>query len=228
FGAAASVNSGFARLTLVPTDQRGRTQAQIAADLAARLAQVPGPRASVQQEPTIGDRRSRSPVQFVIQAPQLSELERVLPEFLKAAGEDPTFGFVDANLRFNKPELRIEIDRNRAQALGVSVRDIAETLQFTLSGQRYGYFILDDNQYEVIGQLTRADRSRPDDLGRIHVRSATGEMIPLDNVIHVTESSSPPTLYRFNRYSSATISADLAPGRTIGDGIAAMRAIADR
>ncbi len=228
FGAASSVNSGFARLTLVPPVERDRSQAELAADLAKRLATIPGARASVQQEPTIGDRRSRSPVQFVIQAPQLADLERVLPEFLEAARSDPTFGFVDVDLRFNKPELRVEIDRNRARALGVSVRDIAETLQFTLSGQRYGYFILDDNQYEVIGQLERGDRSRPDDLSKIHVRSTSGEMIPLDNVIHVTESSSPPTLYRFNRYSSATVSADLADGRTIGEGIAAMRAIAGR
>lgn len=223
-----SVNSGFARLSLVPPDQREHSQQELAQSLAARLRKMAGARVSVQQEPTIGDRRSRSPVQFVIQAPQLADLERALPDFLKAAGEDPTFSFVDLDLKFNKPELRIEIDRNRAQALGVSVRDIAETLQFTLSGQRYGYFIRDDKQYQVIGQVERQNRSRPDDLKRIYVRSTSGEMISLDNLVNIVESSSPPSLYRFNRFSAATISADLTPGKTVGDGIDAMRAIAAR
>ncbi len=223
-----SVNSGFARLALTHPTERKLTQQEIATNLATRLRKMAGARVSVQQEPTIGDRRSRSPVQFVIQAPQLADLERVLPDFLAAAANDPTFGYVDLDLKFNKPELRIEIDRNRAQALGVSVRDIAETLQFTLSGQRYGYFIKNDNQYQVIGQVVREDRSQPADLKKIYVRSTSGEMIPLDNLITVTESSSPPSLYRFNRYSAATVSADLTPGYTIGDGIIAMRAIAAR
>jgi multidrug efflux pump len=181
---------------------------------------------SVQQEPTIGDRRSGAPVQFVIQARNLEALERVLPPFLDRANAHPTLTSVDVNLRFNKPELRIAIDRDRAQTLGISVRDIAQTLQLTLGEQRYGYFILDDEQYQVIGQLQRSDRNEPSNLRGIYVRSGSGAMIPLDNVITVTEATSPPTLYRFNRYAAATVSADLAPGRTIGDGIGAMREIA--
>ena len=226
FGGSSSINSGFARLTLAPPGERQRSQQEIAAALRVALARLPGARASVQQEPTIGDRRSGAPVQFVLQARNLGELERVLPTFLDRAGAHPTLTSVDVNLRFSKPELRIEIDRNRAQTLGVSVRDIAETLQFTLGEQRYGYFILDDEQYQVIGQLQRADRSQPSNLGEIHVRSGTGAMIPLDNLITVTEGTGPPALYRFNRYAAATVSADLAPGRTIGDGIAAMREVA--
>jgi multidrug efflux pump len=226
-GGAASVNSGFVRLTLKPPEERTRTQAQIAAALRRELRNLPGARIAIQQEPTIGDRRSGAPVQFVIQAPNLEDLERVLPNFLERAAANPTFTFVDTNLRFNKPELRIDIDRNRARSLGVSVRDVAQTLQLTLSEQRYGYFILDDEQYQVIGQLQRADRNRPANLREIHVRAASGEMIALDSLITMTESTSPPALYRYNRYASAIVSAELAVGKTIGDGITAMRGLAD-
>lgn len=226
FGGASSVNSGFARITLVPPEQRQRSQQDIAAALRGALARLPGARVMVSQDPTIGDRRSGMPVQFVIQARNLEDLERVLPAFLERARAHPTLVSVDTNLRFNKPELRIEIDRNRAQTMGVSVRDIAQTLQLTLGEQRYGYFILDDEQYQVIGQLHRGNRSQPSNLHEIYVRSNSGAMIPLDNLITVSEATSPPTLFRFNRYASATVSADCATGRTIGDGIAAMREIA--
>jgi multidrug efflux pump len=226
FGGSASVNSGFARISLVPPSERTRTQTEIATSLRQVFARMPGARISIQQEPTIGDRRSGAPVQFVLQAPNLDDLERILPQFLQRASADPTFTFVDTNLRFTKPELRVEIDRNRAQSLGVSVRDIAETLQFTLSEQRYGYFVLDDKQFQVLGQLERGDRNQPTSISSIHVRSAAGAMVPLDTLISLTESTTPPALYRFNRYAAATISAELAPGRTIGDGIAAMRALA--
>jgi multidrug efflux pump len=188
---------------------------------------MPGAQVLVQQDPTIGDRRSGLPVQFVIQARNLEELEGVLPKFVERAGAHPTLTSVDVNLRFNKPELRVDIDRNRAETLGVSIRDIAQTLQLTLGEQRYGYFIIDDKQYQVIGQLQRGNRSQPSDLREIYVRSSHGRMVSLDNLIRLTESTSPPTLYRFNRYASATISADLAPGRTIAAGIAAMREVAD-
>ena len=226
-GGAASINSGFVRITLTPPEERARSQAEIATTLRRELRSLPGARISIQQEPTIGDRRAGAPVQFVIQAPRLEDLEEVLPGFLERAAADPMFTFVDTNLRFNKPELRIEIDRNRARSLGVSVREVAETLQLTLSEQRYGYFILDDEQYQVIGQLQRADRNRPANLREIHVRSASGEMVSLDNLITMTESTSPPALFRFNRYASAIVSAELPEGKTIGEGIAAMRALGD-
>ena len=226
FGGSASVNSGFMRITLQPAHERQRSQQEIAAFLRRELSRLPGARIAIQQEPTIGDRRSGAPVQFVLQAPRLEDLATVLPKFIERATEDPTFTFVDTNLRFTKPELRLQIDRDRARALGVSVREVAETLQLTLSEQRYGYFILNDEQYEVIGQLGRSDRNQPANLREIHVRTASGQMVALDNLVDVTEAASPPQLYRFNRYASATVSAELAPGKTIGDGIAAMRALA--
>jgi len=152
----------------------------------------------------------------------------VLPEFLEQARQDPTFAFVDVNLKFNKPEVEVSIDRDRARDLGISTRDIAETLQLAYSGQRFGYFLRDGKQYQVIGQMSREDRNDPRDLRSLYVRNNQGEIIQLDNLVTLTEQSSPPQLFRFNRYSSATVSASLAPGQTIGDGIDAMEAIANQ
>jgi multidrug efflux pump len=150
-----------------------------------------------------------------------------VPKFLELARQDPTFQFVDVNLKFNKPELRVIIDREKAQSLGVSVQSISQTLQAGLSGQRYGYYIQGSKQYQIIGQVAREDRNQPLDVRLLSVKNDQGQLVQLDNVIRLEESSTPPQLYRFNRYNSATFSASLAPGRTLGDGIAAMRAIAD-
>jgi multidrug efflux pump len=162
----------------------------------------------------------------VVQAPTLEQLEKVLPRFLDEAEARPEFNAVDLNLKFNKPELVVQIDRERARALGVSVSDVAQTLQLALSGQRYGYFNMEGKQYQVIGQLARVNRNDPQDLASIFVRSRDGGLVSLDNVISVSEHSNPPQLFRFDRYVSATVSAGLSPGYTLGDGIAAMDQIA--
>ena len=140
---------------------------------------------------------------------------------------DPAFTYQDVDLKFNKPELQVEIDRERAQDLGVSVRDIAQTLQFSLSGQRFDFFIMNGKQYQVIGQVERKNRNEPVDLKSLYVRNSSGSLIQLDNLVKVAEQSSPPQLYRYNRYASATVSAALAPGKTIQDGIDAMEIIAE-
>ncbi len=222
------VNSGFVNLLLVPQADRERTQQEIARALGARLSQLSEGRAVVIQPATIGGGRGGLPVQYVIQARTIERLQAVLPRFLEEAQRDPAFSFVDVNLKFNKPELTIDIDRSRAQVLGLSVLDVAQTLQAALSGQRFGYFIHEGRQYEVIGQLERPYRRETIDLRQINIGTTDGEPIPLDNLIRVSETSSPPTLYRYDRYASATISAQLTDGRTLGEGIDAMDAIADR
>jgi len=180
------------------------------------------------QEPTIGGSRFTTlPVQYVIQAPTFEKLREVIPQFMEKVAADKTFRVSDLNLKFNKPELNVEIDRDRARAMGVSMRDIAETLQLYFSGQRYGYFIFKGKQYQVIGQATRADRDAPVDLSSAFVRNDKGELIQLDNLVRMSDRSTPPQLFRYNRYVSATVSADPAEGYTIGDGIAAMDRIAD-
>src|SRR5690606_31408510 len=171
------------------------------------------------------NRRGGLPVQFVIQHNDFEKLRTVLPEFLEEANSSPVLQGVDIDLKFNKPELRVQINRLKAAQLGVSVQDIAQTLQLAYSNLRFGYFTKEGKQYQVMGQVTRVDRDDPDDLKNLYVRTNTGQLISLDNVVSVTESTTPPSLYHFNRYKSATISSGLAQGRTVGDGIKAMEEI---
>ena len=226
FGAASSVNSGFGRIILSDADERERSQQQIYNELSTKVQDLSGARTFIAQEQSIGGGRGGQPVQYVLQANTIDKLKEVIPSFLEQARQDPTFAFVDVDLKFSKPEVEIKIDRDRAQNLGVSTRDIAETLQLAYSGQRFGFFLREGKQYQVIGQMSREDRDAPIDLKSLYVRNNEGEIIQLDNLVTLTEQSSPPQLYRFNRYASATVSASLAPGRTIGDGIEAMDAIA--
>ncbi len=229
FGAASSVNSGFGRISLVEPDQRRRTQGEIADALAVQVGRLTDAQTFLSQSPTIAVGRRRGlPVQFVIQAPNMEKLQEVLPPFLAAAAADPTFAYVDVNLKFDKPELRVSIDRERAQDLGISALRIAQTLQLALSEQRLGYFVMDGKQYEVIGQVTRGARDETVDLRNLYVTTPSQPPVLLDKLVRVTETSSPPQIYRFDRYESATVSAALAPGKTIGDGIEAMEGVAER
>jgi multidrug efflux pump len=223
-GAQGAMNNGFIRMFLSEKSERTRSQQQIAEDLRVLQRQFTGARVNITQEASIGERRAAlsGGVQFVLQAPELEALQDVLPKFLDEVRKSPVFTFVDSDLKFSKPDVRVAIDRDKAQTLGVSTLDIAQTLQAALSGQRFGYFIFNGKQYDVIGQLTRDFRSRPGDLGNIAVRTLGGEqMARLDNFVTFTESSSPPELYRYNRYAAATVSGTLAQGQTLGDGIRA-------
>ncbi len=227
FGASISANSSFVRLNLVPKKDRKRSQQEIADELSGILKGYNFARIFVAQEQTIGGGRFAGlPVQYVLQAPTLEKLEEVLPTFIERASQDPTFQAVDVDLKFNKPELQVVINRDKAAAMGVNVRDIAETMQLYFAGQRYGYFIMNGKQYEVIGEAKKEFRDDPMDLRQASVRSADGKLVPLDNLVMITEASSPPQLYRYNRYVSATVSANPVPGKTIGDGIEAMDRIA--
>ena len=229
FGASSSVNSGFAGAILTEPDLRKRSQMQIADDITPVVNQLTGARTFVTQQQTIGGgRRGGLPVQFVIQAPNFEKLEEYLPKFLDETRNYPIFTIVDVNLKFNKPELKLSIDRQKARTLGVSTADIAQTIQAAFSGQRFGFFIKDGKQYQVIGQFSRENRDAPIDLKSTYVKNSKGELIQLDNVVYTEEQSAPPQLYRFNRYVSATVSAGLAPGRTLGEGIDAMYEIADK
>jgi len=229
FGASSSVNSGFAGAILVEPDLRKRSQMQISDDITPVVNNLTGARTFVTQQQTIGGgRRGGLPVQFVIQAPNFEKLEEILPKFLDETRNYPIFTIVDVNLKFNKPELKLSIDRQKALTLGVSTADIAQTIQAAFSGQRFGFFIKDGKQYQVIGQFSRENRDAPIDLKSTYVKNNRGELIQLDNVVYTEEQSAPPQFYRFNRYVSATVSAGLAPGRTLGEGIDAMYEIADK
>ena len=226
-GGSSAVNTGFIRITLIDRDKRERSQQKIYEDLTKEVNKFSDARSFVVQDQTIGTSRGGGlPVQYVVQAPTLDKLREIIPKFYDEARKNETFAQVDVNLKFTKPEVVLEIDRSKARELGVSVSDIAQTLQMALSGQRYGYFIMNGKQYQIIGQLTKEFRSKPVDLQTLYVRSTKGNLIQMDNFISISTQSNPPQLYRFNRNVSATFSASLAPGKTIGDGITAMDKIA--
>ncbi len=226
FTGSGSVNSGFVRARLTPPGERKRSQQQIVDMMSRNLPKYNEVRAFAIQEQTISvSRRGGLPVQFVLQNNNFDKLKSTLPKFIEEANKNPVFAGVDADLKFNKPELRINIDRLKASELGVSVADISELLQLSLSNRRLGYFIRDGKQYQVMGQVMRNDRDDPTDLKNLFVRSSAGQMFSLDQFVSFTEETTPPTLYHFNRYKSATVSAGLAPGKTIGDGIKAMEEI---
>lgn len=226
FGASQSSNTGFVRVTLVDAEKRSRSQMEIADELSAKVKKYTDARVFVTQEQTIGDRRGGLPVQFVIQAPTFEKLKAVIPAFMEKARQNEAFQAVDINLKFNKPELKVDIDRNRAEALGLSVMDIAQTLQLYFAEQRLGFFIKNGKQYQVIGQAKTDNRDEPSDLKSIYLRNNRGQLIQLDNVITLSEQSNPPQLYRYNRFVSATISAGTVPGVSLGQGIQVMRDIA--
>lgn len=220
---SASVNSGRVRIALTEPGERERSQKEIAEDLTRWTKQYPGARASVSEQPTIAvSRRGGFPIQYIIQAPNFEKLEEKIPEFMDEVGNDPTFSMTDVNLKFNKPEISVTIDREKAQTMGVSLMDVAQTLQLSLSGQRFGYFMKSGKQYQVIGQFEEQDRDAPLDLTSVFVKNSDGQLIQLDNLVTIEEQSSPPQLYHHNRFMSATVSAGLAPGQSINDGIAAM------
>ncbi|MBJ6116834.1 efflux RND transporter permease subunit [Pontibacter sp. BT310] len=229
WGGAGSVNNGMMRVALKQPTDRERSQKEVADYLTAQTRKYSEGRIMVTQQPTISvNRRGGQPIQYIIQAPNFQKLEEKIPEFMEEASKDPTFSNVDVNLKFNKPEINITIDREKAQSLGVSVIDVAQTLQLSLSGQRFGYFLMNGRQYQVMGQFDRPDRNDPLDLTSLFVRSKDGQLVQLDNLVTMQERSSPPQLYHNNRYMSATISAGLSPGMSIGDGIDAMDRIKEK
>jgi multidrug efflux pump len=223
---ASTVNSGRVRIALVDPSERKLKQKEIAEKLTKITKQYSVAKTSVIEQPTIAvNRRGGLPVQYIIQAPNFEKLREKIPLFMDEAAKNETFSITDVNLKFNKPEINVSINREKAESLGVSVKDIAQTLQLSLSGQRFGYFMRNGKQYQVIGQFERQDRSKPLDLTSMYVKNSKGQLIQMDNVVTIEEQSNPPQLYHNNRYMSATVSAGLAPGKSISDGIDAMNEI---
>lgn len=231
FGPGGAANSASPRVALVTPDKRKRSQNEIAIDLQKKLGRFNEVRVFAIQEQTISvgfASRGSLPVQFILQNQDLAKLKAVIPKFLDEARKDKTFANVDVNIKFNKPEVQLTIDRMKAKDLGLSTADVVATMQSAFSGGRLAYFIMNGFQYSVIAQVERDDRNNPNDINNLYVRNNRGDYIPLDAVVKIDESSNPATLYHFNRYKAATISASLAEGKTIGDGINAMNAIGDK
>jgi HAE1 family hydrophobic/amphiphilic exporter-1/multidrug efflux pump len=229
--AGGAPNTAFSRAILVEPNERTRSQQELVDYVNKKLSLFNDGRIFVVQEQTISvglGSRGALPVQFVIQNFDFEKIKKVIPEFLEQARKSGTFQAVDVNLKFNKPELEISVDRLKAKDAGVATADIAEALQAAYSGRRMGYFIMNGKQYQVIGQVSRENRDEPTDLAKIYIRNNQNELIQLSTLLQIRESSNPPQLFHYNRYKSATISASLAPGKTIGDGIETMQEIAKK
>ena len=224
--ARVSSGSGNIQVTLKDMADRDYSQMDVAEKLSAAVQKKTKARAFVQQQSSFGGRRSRMPIQYVLQATNLEKLEKVLPKFMEKVYENPVFQMADVDLKFSKPEARIHINRDKANVMGVSTRDLSETLQYGLSGQRMGYFYMNGKQYEILGEINRQQRNKPADLRAIYLRSNDGKMIQMDNLIEIENTIAPPKLYRYNRFVSATVSAGLAEGKTIGQGLDEMDKIA--
>ncbi len=224
--ARVSDGGGNVQITLKDLKDRDYSQMDMAEKLSKAVREKTDARAFVQQQSTFGGRRGAMPVQYVLQATNIEKLQKVLPEFMKRVYDDPTFQMADVDLKFSKPEVRLSVNREKANLMGVSTRDIAQTLQYGLSGQRMGYLYMNGKQYEIVGEINRQQRNDPTNLKAIYMRSDDGSMIQMENLVDLVESIAPPKLYRYNRFVSATISAGLAEGKTIGQGLDAMDAIA--
>ncbi|MBR5276331.1 MAG: efflux RND transporter permease subunit [Bacteroidaceae bacterium] len=217
---------GNVQITLKDLSERTYTQMEVAEKLSKAVRGKTDARAFVQQRSTFGGRRGGMPVQYVLQATSIEKLQEILPKFMAKVYDSPVFQMADVDLKFSKPELRIEINREKANLMGVNTKDIAQTLQYGLSGQRLGYLYLNGKQYEIVGEINRQQRNSPSNLKSIYMRSSKGEMMQMENLVELIEGIAPPKLYRYNRFVSATISAGLAEGKTIGDGLDEMDKIA--
>ena len=227
-GGRSDANAAIQNIYLKTPADRTRTQAQIAEQLTRDMQDFTGVRAIATQPPTIGDRRSGQPLSYVLQAPNFEALVKVLPEFLAAASQSPILRQIDVDLKVNRPEGVISINRKKAAELGISVEEIGKTVEFAYSGRRFGYFLKDGKQYQIIAQMRRQDRNDPGDLKKLFVKTAAGAMVSLDNLVSFTESASPAAIFRFNRAVSATIQGTPAPGHTLGDGIAELDRVAKK
>ncbi|WP_332456781.1 efflux RND transporter permease subunit [Petrimonas sp.] len=217
---------GMVRLVLPDIKERERSQMEVADALSAAVRNQTAARAFVQQQSTFGGRRGGMPIQYILQAPNIEKLQEFIPPFMEKVNQSPYFQMADVNLKFTKPETRIVIDRDKAALLGVSTRDIGQTLQYALSGQRMGYFYMNGKQYQVLGEINRQQRNTPLDLKTIYLKNSSGQMIQMDNLVKLEETVAPPQLYRYNRFNSATVSAGLAQGYSLGEGLEEMDRIA--
>ncbi|MBR3938163.1 MAG: efflux RND transporter permease subunit [Bacteroidaceae bacterium] len=224
--ARVSSGGGNIQITLKDINERNYTQMEVFEKLSAAVRRETDARAFVQQQSSFAGGRGGMPVRYVLQATNIEKLQDVLPKFLAKVNDNPAFQMADADLKFSKPEVRISINREKANLLGVSTRDIAQTLQWGLSGQRMGYLYMNGKQYDIIGEINRQQRNTTQALKSIYMRSGNGSMIQMENLVDLKEDIAPPRLYRYNRFVSATVSAGLGKGYTLGQALDEMDKIA--
>jgi multidrug efflux pump len=212
FGGPGRVTNGFCFLRLKPRSERERSQQQIIQSLFPQMMSIPGVLAFVISPPSLGGRFSSSPVEYVLQSDSYEQLNQATDIMMAKASQLGYLINLDSDLRLNKPQLDITIDRERAAGMGVSVSEIGTTLESFLGGRIVTNFKRGSKQYDVIVQMKPANRSTPDAIDGIYVRGNGGSLVQLANVVNVRETVEPKELNHYNRVRSATLTANLVPG----------------
>jgi multidrug efflux pump len=223
-GFTGTPSRGFLFSLLKDWSQRTRSVEQIIGEVQPQFFGVPGVLAFATNPPAFGG--FGKPVQFVVQHPDFDSLVKGVDTLVKRARQIPGLTNVDSDLRVNKPELTVHFDRDRAEDLGVPVRDVAGALQTLLGGRKISTFTRDNKQYDVIAQLAANERATPSDMDGIYVRGRGGSLIQLQAVSHVEEGVGARQLNHFNRIRSATVDASLMPGFTLGEALDSLNAVA--
>jgi multidrug efflux pump len=223
-GFGGRVNGGIIFTRLADWSERDRSVQEVLAEVQPQLMQIPGIFAFASNPPAFG---FGNPVQFVVRHPDFDSLTVAMDKFTMAARQIPGLQNVDTDLRVNKPELTVNFDRDRAEDLGVSVRDIAGTLQTMLGSSRVSTFTRDNKLYDVLVQLAPEARATPSDMTGLFVRGRGGELVQLSAVARIEETVGPRQLNHFNRVRSFTLSAALAPGFTLGSALDSLTRVAD-
>ncbi|MCU0734111.1 MAG: efflux RND transporter permease subunit [Methylotetracoccus sp.] len=220
------VNSALAFLRLVPWAERTRTQQQIAAELLPKFMGLPGVLAFPINPPSLGQNFRNPPIQYVLQGPTYDELEPIVGKFIDRALAIPGIVNVDSDLKLDKPQLSVLVNREKAADVGVDVDEIGRTLQTLLGGRQVTRFKREGEQYDVIVKLADSERATPGDVMSLYLRSERGGLVQLANVVDLRERASARELNHFNRLRAATVSANLAPGYTLGQALAALDRVA--
>ncbi len=226
FGVPGQVNKGILFATLKPWEERERKQQEIVKDIFPRLFTIPGVLCFPINPPSLGRQGLSQPIEFVVQGNDYDSLSDVSQRIVRRAGRIGGVINFDSDLKLNKPELLVEIDRNRANDLGISVRNVATALQVLLAGRDMARFEEAGEEYEVIVQLAKEARTLPEELGSVYVRGEQGKMIQLSNVVRVSTRTAPRELNHYNRRRAVKITGSLLPGFTLGDTLEKIEAIA--
>jgi multidrug efflux pump len=224
-GVSAGTNTGMIMFPLLPRDERGRSQQEIVAALKGPLSTITAFRTIPIQFPTVG-RGFSSPLQFVLQHPDFDALTAELPRFVAAMRAIPGLSAVNEDLKLDRPELNLRIDREAAARLGLPIREVARTLQILTSGLDLSTFKRGVRQHKVIVGLPLELRSSPADLDRIHLRGRDGRLYAMSNLIERETRAGPASRYHYNRVPSATVSAN-PDGIPLGEAIARVQAMAE-
>ncbi|HXE40039.1 MAG TPA: efflux RND transporter permease subunit, partial [Azonexus sp.] len=222
-----TVSQGVSFVGLSDWSERKRSSVDIAKELLPKFAAIPGVLAFPITPPSLGQSPRERPINFVIATSATYEdLQQMSGLFLAELAKNPGLTNVDTDLKLNKPELSVLVKRDKAADMGIPVESIGRTLETLLGGREVTRFKRDGEQYDVIVQVADVDRSNPDDIRDIYARGRDGSMISLDNLVSISETIAPRELNHFSQRRAVTITANLAPGYTMGEALSAMDGIA--